>query len=179
MATEQKSVYRRGADDGLFFGIYLIIMFFASAFSMAVPFAGLLSIILLLGVPFLIYRFLRRSYVNDNGTTQFSALWVQGITTFFCGSLISGIVAFIYMRWINPDFILSQVQALIDVYMTTDWVEGKEIAEVLKKMIANNMLPTPINIVIESIWLAVFTGSILSMILSIVVQTRKIKKIIP
>ena len=105
MATEQKSVYKRGADDGLFFGIYLIIMFFSSAFSMAVPFAGLLSIILVLGVPFLIYRFLRRSYVNDSGTTQFSALWVQGITTFFCGSLISGIAALVYMQWVNPDFI--------------------------------------------------------------------------
>lgn len=175
MSTEQKSVYRRGADDGLFFGIYLIIMFFASAFSMAIPFAGLLSIILVLGVPFIIYRFLRRSYVNDNGTTQFSALWVQGITTFFCGSLISGIVALIYMKWINPDFILTQIQTLIDVYMANDWKEGKEIAEVLTKMIENNMLPTPINIVIESIWLAVFTGSILSMIVSMIVQARKIK----
>lgn len=175
MSTEQKSVYRRGADDGLFVGIYLIIMFFASAFSMTIPFAGLLSIILVLGVPFIIYRFLRRSYVNDNGTTQFSALWVQGITTFFCGSLISGIVALIYMKWINPDFILTQIQTLIDVYMANDWKEGKEIAEVLTKMIENNMLPTPINIVIESIWLAVFTGSILSMIVSMIVQARKIK----
>lgn len=175
MLTEQKSVYRRGADDGLFFGIYLIIMFFASAFSMTIPFAGLLSIISVLGVPFIIYRFLRRSYINDNGTTQFSALWVQGITTFFCGSLISGIVALIYMKWINPDFILTQIQTLIDVYMANDWKEGKEIAEVLTKMIENNMLPTPINIVIESIWLAVFTGSILSMIASMIVQARKIK----
>ena len=175
MATEQKSVYKRGADDGLFFGIYLIIMFFSSAFSMAVPFAGLLSMLLVLGVPFLIYRFLRRSYVNDSGTTQFSALWVQGITTFFCGSLISGIVALVYMQWINPDFIATQVQSLIDVYMATDWEEGKEIAKVLTKMIEQNLLPTPINIVIESIWLAVFTGSILSMILSIVVQARKTK----
>ena len=175
MSTERKSVYKRGADDGLYFGIYLIIMFFASAYSMSIPFAGLLSMLLILGVPFLIYRFLLRSYVYDYGTTQFSALWVQGITTFFCGSLISGIVAFIYMKWINPDFIVNQIQALIDIYQATNWAEGKEIANILNKSIENNLLPTPINIVFESIWLAVFTGSILSMIVSLIVQARKVK----
>lgn len=175
MAQVYKSVYKRGADDGFYFGIYLSVMFFATAFSITVPFAGLLSFCMMIGVPFLIYRFLRRSYVGDYGTTTFSALWLQGIMTFLCGSLISGVVAYVFMRWVQPDYLLSTVQEVIKIYNDMDWPQGKEMADVLTKIVEQNMLPTPIQIVVEFIWFAVFSGSMLSIIVSLIVQMKKVK----
>lgn len=175
MSTERKSVYKRGADDGFYFGVYLVVLFFASVFAMTLPFAGLLTMILMLGVPFVIYRFLRRTYVADNGMTQYSALWLQGIIIFFCGSLLSGLVAYVYMRWINPDFIMSIVKDAIGIYSSSNWENGQEVADVLQKMIDQKLVPKPIEVVIQSIWTAVFTGSLLSMLVALVVQSKKIK----
>lgn len=175
MADMQKSVYKRGADDGFYFGIYLIVLFFATVFTMTIPFAGLLSLVLMLGVPFYVYRFLRRAYVKCDGNMQFSELWLHGIVIFFCGGLIAGIVAFVYMRWIEPDFLVSQARAAITVWEKTDMPQAREMSETLTRAIEQKMLPSAIQMVIEMLWLQVFTGSMLSIVLSLAVRSVKIK----
>ena len=55
-----QSPYRRGADDGFFFGAYLTVMFFASIFSEWMPLLQLLSGAMAVCVPLTIYRFMLR-----------------------------------------------------------------------------------------------------------------------
>ncbi len=175
MTADKYSPFKRGADDGLWFGIYLTVLFFAAAFSMSIPYSGFVSTLMALGVPVIIYIFLRRSYVKDLGTTQFSSLWMQGIVTFFCGSAIMALAAFIFMRWISPDFLYEQTTSVIKTYNELDWEQGKEIADTLQKILDRRLLPSPIQIAMEMIWLGVFSGSLLSIIVSLFVQIRKVK----
>ena len=176
MSAPGTSPYRRGADDGLPFGILLSAMFFAAVFSTAVPLLSVVSMILFLSVPFIIYTFLRRSYINDLYTTQLSSLWMQGIMTFLCGCLISGLAAVIYLKWINPDFIADRVQEAIDFYSESGWKQGEEMADMLRRMVSAHIIPTPIQIVIEMIWLGVFSGSLLSLLMAVLARARGEKK---
>lgn len=175
MSELKLSVYKRGGDDGFVFGIYLVVMFFATAYSMAVPFAGLLSTLMMLAVPVVMYRFLRRTYVAFGGKLTFSELWLQGIVTFFCGGLISGLVAVVFMRWIQPDFIVSQANAAIKIWEESGLPQGQEMADVLRKAIEQKMIPSSIQLVIEMLWLQVFSGSILSIVLSLIIRSIKMK----
>ncbi len=174
MTTENKSPYRRGADDGFYFGIYLSILFFASVFSLEIGILGLLTMIMTLGVPFVIYYFLRRTYVDERGKSPLSSLWMQGIMIFICGSLISGMSAMIYLKWINPDFIIGQVNMAIELYGNSGWPQGEEIANTLQRMIDNHLLPSAISLVIAFIWMAMFSGSILSLIMSLIVRLHSV-----
>lgn len=176
MAYQQKSVYRRGADDGLFFGVYLIALFFATAYSLTMPFVGLLSTILMLAVPVVIYRFLRRAHIERDGKSQFSELWLHGIVIFFCGGLIVSVVALIYMKWFEPNFIVNQAKIAIQIWEEANVPQAGEMAKVLNQAIEQKMIPTPINVVIEMLWLQVFTGSLLSMLLSAIIKSIKIKR---
>lgn len=170
------SPYRRGANDGFYFGLYLTVMFFAIVISVKVSVFSLLAFAMMLFVPFLIYRWLRRSYVEDKGRSQLSALWMQGIVIFACGSLIAGVVATIYLKWIDPDFIVNRLNEAIELYKDSDWPQGREIATVMQEMIDYNFVPSAIAIIFEMIWLSIFSGSLLSLLMSLLARARRVER---
>ncbi len=129
---------------------------------------------LIIGVPVITYFFLRRAYIAELGTTRFSALWMQGIVMFFCGSMIMALFAFIFMRWIEPDFIISQMESLIDAYRQLNMDGTAEIADTFQHAIDQGIIPTAIQVSMQMIWSGVFTGSLLSIIVSLIVQWRKL-----
>jgi hypothetical protein len=170
-----RSPYKRGADWGALFGIYLSALFFASSYSFDYPICSVLAFVMMIGVPLFVAFVLRYSYVQDRGTTIFSSLWVEGIAIFFFGGLISSLVAFVYMRWLEPDFIADRLNAMIDVYSSAEVPNGKDVVEVLQAVRDRELLPRPIEIIVDMLWLIVFTGSILSMIISMLVPLKKVK----
>lgn len=167
-----QSPYSRGAGFGARFGVYLSVLFFAMAYSLSVPLLSLVSLLMLAGVPPLIYMMLRKSYVADYGKTLFSSLWMEGIMIFFCGGLISSLVAVVYMTWIVPGYLHSQVDLMIDIYAGADWERGKELADMLERARRQHLIPSPINLAVDMLWLMVFSGSILSMLMALLVQAR-------
>ena len=103
--TETKSIYARGADCGLWLGLCFIALFLLAAASMRVPALNIAVIATAACVPVLSYRFLRRTHVAAHGLTSFSALWMQGIVMFACGSLLLGAAAYAYIRLVEPRFV--------------------------------------------------------------------------
>lgn len=173
---KSRSPYKRGADWGAIFGIYLSALFFATSYSVSNPWCAIASLVLIIGVPVCIFIMLRRSYVADNGTTIFSSLWMEGIAIFFFGGLIASIVAMVYMRWIVPTFFEDRIDILIDTYNSMEGMpRAKEAAEMLQAARDQKLLPKPIELTVDMLWLIVFSGSILSMVMSWLVQLIKVK----
>lgn len=176
MAGELKSVYKRGAEDGLRFGIYLSVLYMVMIAGASYSLASLAAFVMIAAVPLIVYRFLRRGYVAEYETSTFSLMWLHGIVIFFCGSMLAGVVLLVYLRWINPDFVVNTLQRAIELYDSIYVPQAKETAKVLRQVIEQKLVPTPIEIVAQLIWLAVFSGSLLSMILALVVPLRSKKK---
>ena len=61
MSIVAKSVFRRGAEDGVWFGIYLSVLFVLSI--LQIPFLGLLGLIMALAVPVYVFFVLRKGYI--------------------------------------------------------------------------------------------------------------------
>lgn len=160
------SPYRRGADDGLIFGLYLTLMFFGSIFAPKLPLLGLLSFALMAGVPAIIALFLYRYNRNQHGCASFSELWMSGIVTFICGSFISGALLIVYMKWIEPDFIVNQLNGLIEASKQVPGTALEEAGNMASQMIDANFIPSATAIASEVIMLAIVSGSLLSMIIS-------------
>ena len=169
------SPYRRAADDGFVFGLYLSAMFLAMALAARMPLLGLVSFVMCFGVPVFIYLRLRRSFTADNGHTLLSSLWMQGIVTFACGSLLAGAVATAYLKWIEPDFIIDRLHEAIDFYSGSGWSRGEEAAATLQRMIDMHLVPSAVAIVVEFIWLSVFSGSLLSLLMALLARSRPVR----
>ena len=93
MSEQHKSVYKSGADDGFILGAYLSVWFLLLGYSTENVYLAPLAMLMMLGVPVLIFFMLRRAHVRAYGLSQFSELWLQGIITFVCGTLHMGVVA--------------------------------------------------------------------------------------
>ena len=169
------SPYKRGADDGVTFAIYLTALFFASIYSIDVPLLSFVVLLLVLGVPFMIYMYLRRAYVADKGFTLLSGLWMHGIMIFLCGSALSAVVQVIYLKWLNPHYISDMVKTAIDLYSQLPGENAERMTDILQKIIDNNMVPSAISIVMEMLWLSVFSGSLLSVLMALLVRARPVK----
>lgn len=172
-----QSPYRRGADDGFFFGAYLTVMFFASIFSEWMPLLQLLSGAMAVCVPLTIYRFMLRYHRSLGQMGSFPMLWMQGVVIFFCGMLIAGCALVVYMKWIEPDFVIGQIRQVAALKGTLPDSGVETAAEVASNMLEANFIPTPIDIVVELMMLAIFTGSLLSMLLSGIFAVRRRRRI--
>lgn len=169
-----KSIYARGADDGLWLGIIFIAIFALAAASLTVQWVNVLVILLAVSVPFYVYSRLRSTYLAAHGLTTFSALWMQGIMMFAAASLLLGLASFVYMRFVRPDFIVDVIRFGAEFYGSLNDESSQELAREFNSIIENNLVPAPRDVVLMWMWGAVFSGSILSMIDATLVRMRRV-----
>lgn len=169
-----RSIYERAGTDGAWLGLWFTVLFGLSVASMNVPLLNIAVLTMALLVPFIAYRFLRRTYVASHGLMTYSALWMQGILTFGAGSLILCAAAFIFMRWIYPDFILDTLRMGVEFYRNEPSGAGKELADEFQTIIDRRMAPSPFTIAMVWMWLGLFSGSVLSMFLAAIARIAKV-----
>lgn len=165
-----QSIYKRGADDGLLMGILLSITFLAAVNSIYYAWTTVACLALAFAVPFLTFYFLRRSYRFDNCRTRFSALWLQGICIFFFGSLLAALTSYIYLRLYNPSYISTVIDMAKEVYQSVDTPDARQMAAMMQKIQDTHMLPTPAEVAVQIVWSGVFTGSLLSVVVTAIVR---------
>lgn len=173
MTENPRSVYLRGAEDGLILGPLMSLAVVLVGVTTYVPWVFFPACAVLIAVPAAVYVMLRRSYAEDNGRSTVSALWLHGICAFFFGGLIMALVAYACMRWLWPTFISDQFKAVISIYSAAPQAEVRDMADALQKAVDARALPTPIEISLELLYAAVFTGSILSVLLALTIRRRR------
>lgn len=171
---QSTSVYRRGADDGFILGTYLSVWIILVCASLYNSITGLIGLVMAAGVPGLIFAMLRRSYVKDLGMSTFSFLWLQGIVTFVCGTLMMAVVAFIYMRFIHPDYVQELFLFVADRADELPSEGNHAMAQQFRLMVEMKKCPSPIYVVLELMMSGIFTGSILSMLVTWLVRLKRV-----
>lgn len=173
--SRTRSIYERAGSDGAWMGLWFTVMFGLSVAAMRMALLNVAVLTMALLVPFVAWRFLRRTYADSHGLVTYSALWMQGILTFAAGSLILGGASFIFMRWIYPDFILDTLKMGVEFYRSEPMGAGAELAEEFQTIIDRKLTPSPLTISMVWMWLGVFSGSVLSMFLAAVIRLFPLK----
>ncbi len=174
MNESPQSVYRLGAEDGLIMGPLMAVTVLLMGATAYIPGLFFLAIAAMIAVPLVAFLLLARAHMST-----FSALWLQGICMFFFGSLIMAVAAYAGMRWLCPTFISDQIDAVVSVYGSVDNADARAIAATLQKAAEARSLPTPIEVSLEMIYMAVFSGSLLSMVLALIVRARRPRRDTP
>lgn len=163
---ERKSVFKRGAECGLPMGAYMSVMALSTLFADKVSLLSPLFLVMLAFGPFVIYRFQRQYFVQENGMTEYSALWMHGILMVIYGALISGAVTLIVLQWVRPTLLYDQAQQFIDICNAAPEMKTQfgTFVDVVQKMIDEGLMPKPIEVVFSTFWMVTFSGSVLSAI---------------
>ncbi len=169
---ERINPYRRAAENGIPFGAYLSAMAVGSIFADRMPLLALAVLVMMVATPVVVYRFQRRYFIDEQGFTEFAALWMMGIMMFVFGSLIAGLVTYLTATMARPDFIYDQANQVIATYSQMPEFKDSEMVSVLQKMVDEGMLPSPIETVFNMFWAMTFGGAILSAVTALVAQRR-------
>lgn len=173
LAGRPQSVYRRGASDGTRLGLWIVATFFAGAYSVTYPILGTLSLLMALAVPIIVYRRMASDWRQVPSMRFFSAIWMHGIAMFFFASLLLAVAVYVFLRWMEPAYLVNNVTAAIKIYAQLgqdNMPQAAQMAQMLQQMLDHNMLPSPASLAFTTIWTVTFTGSMLSIVLAWMVR---------
>ena len=174
MAEPKKSIYQRAGEWGIPFGLYLSCGAVVSIFADKVPVLSLLFFAIVIGTPFLVYHYQRYKFVEDDGFTEYAALWMLGILLFILGSVISSLVVYLVLQLWRPEFMYEQAQQVLEAYKGMPDMKDNEFLLVLQRMVDERLMPSPIQTVFNAFWFITFGGSVTSALTALFAQ-RKIK----
>ncbi|MCM1355420.1 MAG: DUF4199 domain-containing protein [Staphylococcus sp.] len=170
------SPYRRGADYGFLFGIYLTVMFFAFIFSQTHLLVSALALFMLLAIPGLLVGAMRHYDKSMYGCATFPMMWMLGVMMFLCGLIISCCALIIYLKWINPDLIFNQLKFLVDSGKETDSEFIRQAGTLAAEMIEYNFVPSATAYVTEIFLALLSAGSITSLVFGFLYTRLRLSK---
>ncbi len=176
MEQVKKNIFQRAAEWGIPFGIYLTFGGLAAIYADKFPPLSVVFLTLTLGAPLLAYYFQRRKFIEDDGFTDFSSLWMLGILLFILGTVLSSFIIFLVLQYLRPEFIYDQALAAIKAWSSIPEMQNSEFIKVLQRMVDEKLLPTPIEAVFNSFWFVTFSGSVSSAITAMIAGRRLKKK---
>ena len=103
MLTSQ-DIYREGAHNGVYMGLFLAVVSVLSFLSDRNSLLGIIAMPMLVCVPALHFSLLRSAYRKYGLDASFSALWMLGITIFVGASMICALATYCYLDFADPDF---------------------------------------------------------------------------
>ena len=156
MTEPKKSIYQRAGEWGIPFGLYMACTAVASIFADWFMPLSMVFMVLLLGTPLVVYYFQRRKFIEDDGFTEYAALWMLGILLFILGAVIAGFIIFLVLQYVRPNFMYEQAQAVIEAYSQIPQMQDSEMLHVVKRMVDEKLMPTPIETVFSSFWFISF-----------------------
>ena len=172
----KKSIFQRAAEWGLPFGIYLACAAVASIFADWFAPLRLIFLVLLLGTPLVVYYFQRRKFIEDDGFTEYAALWMLGIMLFIFGSIIASVIIYFVLQYGRPEYMYEQAQEFIKTYGEMPEMKDSDLLLVIKRMYNERLMPSPIEMVFNAFWFVTFSGSITSAITALVARRRLMRR---
>ena len=175
MTEHKRSIYQCASQWGLPFGLYLSCAAVASIFADYFLPLNILFLLMALALPLPTYYFQRRKFIEDDGFTEYAALWMMGILLYILGMVIASFVAYLILHFCRPDFLYVQAQSVIKAYSQMPEMKDSEMLSILQKMVDDKLMPSIIDMVFSMFWFVSFSGSLISAMTALVAQ-RPIKK---
>lgn len=166
------SLLQSAGQNGVYLGIFLILLAVFSGLGMSFQAATLMVWAGSIYLPFFLYRLLLRNQADSGFTRNPTELWALGICSFMFAALLQAAAVYAVLRFIVPTFIAEQINAAIDMCRQVGTAEGDNLAESLKGVVEAAGYPTPADVAGNLIVFNVFVSAILSLIVSLVIQTR-------
>ena len=167
---QKKNVFGRGADYGAILGMWLTVMALAWIYADKVAPLAVAGLIMAIVTPVVVYRFQSKEYVASGGKAPFADLWMLGILMFICGSLITGLVTYSVFQWLRPEFIRTQAELAAQIYESEPSLGMAEAGKILRDVIEQGALPSPIQMVMSLFWFTTFGGSVLSALTAVLAR---------
>ena len=170
MREQRPSIYQKASVWGFPFGLYLACAGVASVFMDWFQPLAFVFMVLVLGTPLVAYYFQRRYFIEEDGFTEYAALWMLGIILFMLGTVLASFIMFLVIQFVRPEFVYDQAKEVIRSYSEVPELRDGELVRVLRRAVDERMLPSPIETVFNAFWFVTFGGCVTSAITALLAR---------
>lgn len=166
----KKSIYKYAAEAGVPVGLYLTLMSACLLLSLRIPVLPVLLLPLAIGFPVMLGFILKRIANQEPSYMKVSALWLGGIYAVIFGTLICSLFSALYIMFVEPGFVNAYVSDAIATIESSPLSSRYEsTTSLMREAMEAHILPSGMEFVSTMGWLTSFTGSILSLVLSLII----------
>lgn len=169
--TNPSDIFGRAARIGPAAGVYFTVLFLCAAYSGMHAAMTLLALALMLAVPWLLYRRLTASCAAGT-PRRVSPLWTEGIYSFVFGSLIMALLVYLWMRFIDPDYLQTQLELASRLMRDYPDAASPEMHHAVDSALSQRVMPGPIQMAMSLFWTVTFTGAILSLLEAFIISKK-------
>lgn len=159
-----RNLVQRAAGTGLVMGVYLTVMAVLTGIMQSVPVASIVVWAMTLGTPVVLYFLLRRSYAEGDFRAPFSEMWTEGIAVFFLGAAIQGVVIYLGLRYLVPEYIADSMNTTLEVLSGQNTEAAAQLAANLQRLKEMNVLPSAADVTAQIMSMNIILGAFLSLI---------------
>lgn len=174
---QKKSIYKYAAEAGVPIGLYLTLMSACLLLSVKVQILPMLILPLGLGFPVVLWSLMKRISKAEPSYNKFSSLWLGGIYTVIFGTLICMFFSALYIVGVEPGFVHLYISNAIEAVESAGLAgEYEPTITLMKEAMEAHLLPSGMQFLMSMAWFTCFSGSILSLIISLI-MTRTSNKV--
>lgn len=164
----------RAAANGMRLTLYITVLVLCTGASAYYSVASLIVWGASLGLPFYLCRMLLASARDAAVPRSFSELWAEGIASFFLGSLIPAIVAYVALKYCVPTFVAEVFNQSVEVFRALGSAEADALADSFEQLLASSHLPTAADVAAQIISFNIVCGTILSLFAALYARIRAV-----
>lgn len=174
-AVKRHPVFGYAAFDGVYAGIYCLVIILSAAYSATVPFLGLAAMVLMAAAPFATYALLRARSAGRPSERRVSTVWIEGVYTYLFGALLMALGIYVWLRVFDPGFMQRQLTAVLE--LTASNPGTAELNQALESSIRQNGIPPAIQVAISLAWPVVLLGSFVSLAVALIMKVSGGRKL--
>ena len=170
--SNPSDIFGRAARVGPVAGVYFTVLFLCAAYSGMHPLLSILALILLLSVPWLLYRRLSATAAAVV-KVRTVPLWTEGIYSFLFGGLIMALLVYMWLRFVDPGYVHNQLELAAQLMREYPQSASHELRHAVEAVLEQGSLPGAIQMAMSLFWTVTFTGAVLSLPVAFIIAKIK------
>lgn len=166
----------RAAENGLYLSVYICVLVLAAGLSVSSTLAVLVVFAGSVAMPFFVYKLLSKSNDKCGGALGFPELWAEGIASFFLGTLLPALLAYVLLRFVAPTFLYNVVTDSIEIIKNAGTPSDDAMLVMLEQAVEKGAVPSPADIAAQIISFNIIVGTFMSFFTALWVNMRSISR---
>lgn len=170
--SNPSDVFGRAGRIGPVAGVYFTVLFLCAAYSGMHPLLSIITLVLFLSVPWLLYRRLSATAAAVTRVRTVT-LWTEGIYSFLFGGLIMALLVYVWLRFVDPGYMHNQLELAAQLMREYPQSASPELKHAVEAVLEQGTLPGAIQMAMSLFWTVTFTGAVLSLLVAYIIAKVK------
>ena len=170
MTHSPSPIVRFAMENGALLAAYFILKFAVTVFSLDYTWFTAINALMMIGIPIIIYRLVKRFRDEQFQSFSFSQGFAAAFMLLFFASLPEALCQYLYIEFINPQYIETQLQQVSQALETFNEAKNSQTINELLTAFDQAQTPSSIQMAFQTIFNNLYLGSLIAIVIGFITK---------